>query len=79
MTGMYASKGKYAVNAAFILSAFGITAAAGMPSGTPGFIADTGLAAALYPRFEPGAAIVAHGRCPYLLTMVAGRMAGSAG
>ncbi|MGN0638292.1 MAG: SpoIIE family protein phosphatase [Huintestinicola sp.] len=48
VTGMYASKGKYAVNAAFILSAFGITAAAGMPSGTPGFIADTGLAAALY-------------------------------
>ena len=48
VTGMYASKGKYAVNAAFILSAFGITAAAGMPSGTPGFIADMGLAAALY-------------------------------
>ena len=38
-----------------------------------------GLAAALYPRLEPGATIVAHGRCPYLLTMVAGRMAGSAG
>lgn len=48
VTGMYASKGKYAVNAAFILSAFGITAAAGMPSGTPGFIADMGIAAALY-------------------------------
>lgn len=48
VTGMYASKGKYAVNAAFILSAFGITAAAGMPSGTPEFIADMGVAAALY-------------------------------
>ncbi len=48
VTGMYTSKGKYAVNAAFILSAFGITAAAGMPSGTPGFIADMGIAAALY-------------------------------
>lgn len=48
VTGMYTSKGKYAVNAAFILSAFGITAAAGMPSGTPEFIADMGLAAALY-------------------------------
>lgn len=48
VTGMYTSKGKYAVNAAFILSAFGMTAAAGMPSGTPEFIADMGIAAALY-------------------------------
>ncbi|MGN1105617.1 MAG: hypothetical protein ACI4RH_03125, partial [Huintestinicola sp.] len=48
VTGMYASKGKYAVNAAFILSAFGITAAAGMPSGTPEFIADMSVAAVLY-------------------------------
>ncbi|MCI7768081.1 MAG: SpoIIE family protein phosphatase [Oscillospiraceae bacterium] len=46
--GLYAVKGKYAVNMAFILSAFGISAAAGMPSGTPGFIADMGIAAALY-------------------------------
>ena len=38
-----------------------------------------GLAAALYPRLEPGAAIVAHGRCPYLLTMMAGRICSSAG
>ena len=36
------------MNICFICSAFGITAAAGMPSGTPEFIADMGIAAALY-------------------------------
>ena len=48
VTGLYSYKGKYAVNLAFIVSAFGISAAAGMPSGTPEFIIDTGIAAALY-------------------------------
>lgn len=48
VTGLYSTKGKYTVNAAFILSAFGITAAAGMPSGTPEFIADMSIAAVLY-------------------------------
>lgn len=46
--GIYSSRGKYSVNVAFILSAFGICAAAGMPSGTPAFIADMGAAAILY-------------------------------
>lgn len=46
--GHYQPRGKSPVNAAFIISAFGITAAAGMPSGTPQFIADTAAAAALY-------------------------------
>ena len=48
VTGLYSTKGKYWVNAVFILSAFGITAAAGMPSGTPEFIADMGIAAVIY-------------------------------
>lgn len=47
-SGLYHIRGKYAVNICFICSAFGITAAAGMPSGTPEFIADMGIAAALY-------------------------------
>ena len=47
-SGMYSSKGKYAVNIAFITSAFAVTAAAGMPSGTTEFIIDMGIAAALY-------------------------------
>ncbi len=46
--GLYCVKGKYAVNIAFICAAFGITAAAGMPSGAPRFIADMGAAAAIY-------------------------------
>lgn len=46
--GFYSQKGKFSVNIAFICSAFGITAAAGMPSGTPEFIADMGIAAAVY-------------------------------
>lgn len=41
-------KGKYSVNVAFICACFGITAAAGMPSGTPEFIADMGAAAVIY-------------------------------
>lgn len=48
VAGLYQPKGKYAVNIAFIGSAFAITAAAGMPSGTPEFIADMGAAAILY-------------------------------
>ncbi len=48
LAGIYMPRGKYAVNIAFICSCFGITAAAGMPSGTPEFIADMGAAAALY-------------------------------
>ena len=48
VAGLYCIKGKYAVNIAFICAAFGITAAAGMPSGTPQFIADMGAAAAAY-------------------------------
>lgn len=48
IAGLYGDRGKYSVNVAFILSAFGICAAAGMPSGTPAFIADMGAAAVLY-------------------------------
>lgn len=48
ISGHYNIKGKYAVNIAFICGCFGITAAAGMPSGTPEFIADMGAAAVLY-------------------------------
>lgn len=48
VSGLYHIRGKYAVNICFICSAFGITAAAGMPSGTPEFIADMGIAAAIY-------------------------------
>ncbi|MCM1578919.1 MAG: SpoIIE family protein phosphatase [Ruminococcus sp.] len=46
--GMCGDRGKYTVDTAFILSAFAVTAAAGMPSGTPAFIADMGAAAVLY-------------------------------
>ncbi|MCM1525545.1 MAG: SpoIIE family protein phosphatase [Ruminococcus sp.] len=46
--GMYSRRGKFAVNIAFICAAFGMTAAAGMPSGTAEFIADMGIAAAVY-------------------------------
>ncbi len=48
VSGMYQPKGKYAVNIAFICSCFGITAAAGMPTGAPEFIADMCIAAVLY-------------------------------
>lgn len=48
IAGAYMPKGKFAVNIAFICACFGITAAAGMPSGTPAFIADMGAAAAIY-------------------------------
>ncbi|MGN0642527.1 MAG: SpoIIE family protein phosphatase [Huintestinicola sp.] len=46
--GLCSQKGKHSVNIAFICSCFGITAAAGLPSGTPEFIADMGAAAAAY-------------------------------
>lgn len=48
ISGIWSERGKYPVNMAFILTAFGISAAAGMPSGTPAFIIDMGAAAALY-------------------------------
>lgn len=48
LSGAYMPRGKYAVNIAFICACFGITAAAGMPSGTPEFIADMGAAAVIY-------------------------------
>ncbi|MGN0666106.1 MAG: SpoIIE family protein phosphatase [Huintestinicola sp.] len=48
VSGMYAHKGKHSVNIAFIVSCFAITAAAGLPSGTPEFIADMGAAAIMY-------------------------------
>lgn len=48
IAGHYQPKGKHSVNTSYILSAFAVTAAAGMPSGTPEFIADTSAAAILY-------------------------------
>lgn len=48
VSGIWSGRGKYPVNMAFILTAFGISAAAGMPSGTPAFIVDMGAAAAVY-------------------------------
>lgn len=46
--GIYMPRGKYRVDGAFILICFAVTAAAGMPSGTPEFIADMSIAAAVY-------------------------------